>query len=60
MKIKVFDIDDKHWEFTTSFTLGQVDEKLGHAVTVQGLIIKKNLGKKNLEYQKHVRVEKIW
>ena len=35
VKIKVFDIDDKHWEFTTSFTLGQVDEKLGHAVTVR-------------------------
>ena len=35
VKIKVFDIDEKHWEFTTSFTLGQVDEKLRCAVTVQ-------------------------
>ena len=32
--MKVLDIDDKQWEFTTPFTLGEVDEKLRYAVTV--------------------------
>lgn len=34
VKIKVLDIDDKQWEFTTPFTLGEVDEKLEYSVTV--------------------------
>ena len=34
VKMKVLDIDDKQWEFTTPFTLGEVDEKLRYAVTV--------------------------
>lgn len=34
VKIKVEDIDNKEWEFTTPFTLGEVDKKLGYAVTV--------------------------
>lgn len=35
VNIIVTDIDGKAWEFSTPFTLGEIDEKLSYAVTVE-------------------------
>lgn len=35
VELRVEDMDNKMWEFETPFTLGEIDEKLGYAVTCE-------------------------